>query len=212
MPEDIEQRLCDGLAQLGVAAGPELTGRLAAYLDLLRQWSRAYNLTSVTDPHDMVVRHILDSASARPFLAGTSVLDAGSGAGLPGLVLAALEPARQFTLLDSVGKKVRFLRQAVMELKLDNVTPVQARLESWHSAASFDAVICRAFDTLAAFVTLGGRHAAPAGRLIAMKGRYPATELAALPAGWRAVEVARVSVPGLDAERHVVVLERSTHG
>lgn len=206
-----EQRLTQGLAQLGIPDTPGLTAALLAYLELLRRWSRAYNLTSITDPEDMAVRHLLDSLTARPYLAGATVLDAGTGAGLPGIPLALVEPGRRFTLLDSVGKKVRFVQQAVTELKLANVVPVQARLEQWQPGGTFDTVICRAFSSLAEFAAACGRFAAPGGRLVAMKGRRPDAELAALEAQdspWRVSAVDKVSVPGLDAERHVVVLER----
>lgn len=208
LSNDVEQRLTDGLAQLGVPADAGLCRALTRYLALMRQWNRAYNLTSITDPQDMAVRHILDSATARPFLAGGAILDAGTGAGLPGIPLALLEPTRRFTLLDSVGKKMRFLHQVVSELKLANVTLAQARLEDFAPPAPFDTVVCRALTSLADFAALCGRFLAPGGRLVAMKGRYPADELAALPAPWRASEVRRVAVPGLDAERHLVVLER----
>lgn len=204
---DVEQRLEDGLVQLGLPADRALVDRLASYLRLLGQWNRAYNLTRITGPEDMVVRHLLDSLSARPWLAGSRILDAGTGAGLPGIPLALVEPARHFTLVDSVGKKLRFLRQAVLELGLANVTPLQARLEDC-PAGSMDTVISRALASLADFAASCGPLLVPGGRLVAMKGRHPGDELAALPAPWRATAVARVQVPGLDAERHIVVLER----
>ena len=208
MPSEVEQRLHDGLAELGVAIDGTLTGRLLQYLLLLQQWNRAYNLTSLTELNDMAVRHILDSLTARPFLARATILDAGSGAGLPGIPLALLEPARSFTLLDSVGKKVRFLQQAVTELRLPNVVPVQARLEQWLPGTVFDTVMCRAFGSLAEFAAACGRFVAPAGRLVAMKGRRPTAEIAAVPSPWRVTVVERVTMPGLDAERHIVVMER----
>ena len=207
LPTDVEQRITDGLAQLGVAAGPDPAAALLRYLTLLQQWNRAYNLTSVTGLDDMAVRHILDSATARPYLSGAAILDAGTGAGLPGIPLALLEPSRRFTLLDSVGKKVRFLHQAVAELGLVNVALAQARLEDWQPQELFDTVICRAFGTLAEFVAACGRLVTPAGRLVAMKGRHPADEVCAVPGPWCVVALERVTVPGLDAERHIVVLE-----
>lgn len=208
MATDIEQRLSDGLAQLGVTANPHLTGTLVQYLELLQKWNRAYNLTSIAELDDMAVRHILDSISARPFLQGSAVLDAGSGAGLPGVPLALIEPARHFTLLDSVGKKVRFLRQVVTDLKLANATPVQARLEQWQPDALFDTVISRAFGSLAEFALVCGRLVAPAGRLVAMKGRRPVAEMNAVAMPWRVSAVERIAVPGLDGERHIVVMDR----
>jgi len=204
---DAEQRLTDGLAELGTPADPAVVAALLRYLALLRTWNRAYNLTGITGLEDMVVRHVLDSASARAYLAGSTVLDAGSGAGLPGVPLAVLDPARRFTLLDATGKKINFLHQVVKELRLSDVTLARARLEQWQPAQSFDTVICRALGTLAEFIALCGRFLAPAGRLVAMKGRRPAEELRAVSAPWRVATVDRVTVPGLAAVRHIVVLE-----
>lgn len=208
MPNEVQQRLHDGLAALGVAADAPLIAALVRYLQLLREWNRAYNLTRITEPDDMVVRHILDSAAAAPFLAGATVLDAGTGAGLPGLPLALLQPSRGFTLVDSVGKKIRFLQQVLLELRPRNVALAQARLEQWQPGEAFDTVICRAFSSLAEFAAVCGRHVAPQGRLVAMKGRRPDEEVARLPAPWRVACLERVEVPGLDAERHIVVMER----
>lgn len=199
----VEQRLTEGLPAAAAVVAP-----LVRYLALLEQWNRAYNLTSVTGLDDMVVRHILDSATVRPFLAGPTVLDAGTGAGLPGIPLALLEPGLAFTLLDSVGKKMRFLHEVVSTLGLTNVRLVQARLEDWRADERFSTITCRALGTLATFASLCGRFLAPGGRLVAMKGQHPAAELRELPAGWRASTVERVRVRGLDAERHIVVLER----
>jgi 16S rRNA (guanine527-N7)-methyltransferase len=205
---EVEQRLTDGLVQLGVDAEAGLTAALLRYLALLQKWNRAYNLTGTTGLDDMVARHILDSATARPYLAGVAILDAGTGAGLPGIPLALLEPSRRFTLLDSTGKKIRFLHQAVSDLQLANVTLAQARIEEWAPGTLFDTVVCRALGSLADFAHLCGRFLAPGGRLVAMKGRRPEDEVRVLPAPWRVTSLERVAVPGLDAERHIVVLER----
>jgi 16S rRNA (guanine527-N7)-methyltransferase len=205
---EVEQLLTDGLARLGTAPDAGLTAALLRYLELLQQWNQAFNLTGRTGLDDMVARHILDSATARPYLGGAAILDAGTGAGLPGLPLALLEPSLRFTLADSVGKKMRFLHQAVTELRLSNVALVQARLEHWTPGTAFDTVICRAFDKLPAFAAICGRLLAPGGRLVAMKGRRPEDEIRDLPAPWRVMTLERVTVPGLDAERHIVVLER----
>lgn len=211
MASALEQRLTEGLAQLGVSAGNFPAAALLRYLELMRQWNQAYNLTSITDPDDMVVRHLLDSATARPYLGGQNVLDLGTGAGLPGIPLALLEPSRRFTLLDSVGKKMRFLRQVVTELRLANVVLAQARFEDWRPQRPFDTIVCRAFGSLAEIARLCETKLAPGGRLVAMKGRRPTDEVTALPAGWRAATVEPVVVPGLDAERHIVVLEHEPH-
>lgn len=204
----MQQRLSDGLAELGVTAGPEMIAALIRFLSLLQKWNRAYNLTGITGLDDMAVRHVLDSVTARPYLAGTVILDAGTGAGLPGIPLALLEASRRFTLLDSVGKKINFLQQAMTELRLANVTLAQARLENWQSDCLFDTVICRALGALGDLAALCGRFVAPAGRLVAMKGRNPSEELRAVAAPWHVAVLERVRVPGLDAERHIVVLER----
>jgi 16S rRNA (guanine527-N7)-methyltransferase len=208
-PAQIETRLGDGLEQLGITLVPDQASALLRFLSLLQKWNRAFNLTALTDPDDMVVRHILDSAAARPFLAGETVLDVGTGAGLPGIPLALIDPGRQFTLLDASGKKIRFLRQVLLEIALPNVRLVQARVDAYRPEAPFGTVICRAFSTLADFARAGGRLAGPGGRLVALKGRRPDAELKGLPAPWAAREMARVQVPFLDAERHIVVLERA---
>lgn len=207
-PGQIEAHLAEGLARLGMSATPGQTGALLHFLALLHKWNRAFNLTALKDPADLVVRHILDSLTARPYLAGQAVLDVGAGAGLPGIPLAVFEPSRRFTLLDSSGKKIRFLRQVLLEIALPNVALVQARAESYRPESPFDTVVCRAFGTLAKFARCCGQLVAPGGRLVAMKGRYPAAELARLPSPWQASEVARTRVPFLDAERHIAVLER----
>jgi 16S rRNA (guanine527-N7)-methyltransferase len=209
--DDIRQRLEAGLAAMGIVPDSSLTASLLNFLTLLQTWNRAYNLTSITELDDMVIRHILDSASARSYLAGTAILDVGTGAGLPGIPLSLLEPTRAFTLLDSVGKRIRFLRQVATELKIANVTLIQARLEDWRAGRLFDTIICRAFGSLADFAQPCDRLLAAGGRLVAMKGRYPADEIAALPRSWRMSAGGRVQVPGLDAERHIVVLERAGH-
>lgn len=207
------ESLRTGLAQLPLAdldAGQ--VSRLLAYLDLLEQWNRAYNLTAVRQRADMVTRHLLDSLAVLPWIPGGRLLDAGSGAGLPGVPLAIARPDLDVTLLDSAGKKIRFLEHVRRELGLRNATPVQARLEDWAPAgpnsAPFDAIISRAFASLAAFAA-AARHLAGAARLLAMKGRYPAAELAELPDWLRVESVERLAVPGLQEERHLVIMSVS---
>jgi 16S rRNA (guanine527-N7)-methyltransferase len=201
------------LAQLPAAdLDAEQVSRLLAYLDLLQRWNRAYNLTAVRDRADMVTRHLLDSLVVLPWIPGGRLLDAGSGAGLPGVPLAIARPDLDVTLLDSAGKKIRFLEHLRRELGLRNVTPVQARLEDYAPqdlvSAPFGAVISRAFASLAAFAA-AARHLTGAARLLAMKGRYPASELAELPAWLRVEAVERLAVPGLQEERHLVIMSVS---
>ena len=204
----LEECLQQGLHSLGVTPGGQQIVRLAGYLRLLEKWNRAFNLTAIRDLEEMVALHILDSISARPYLYGKAVLDVGTGAGLPGLPLAIFEPERHFFLLDSGRKKVRFVKHAVGELELDNVTVVHRRVEEYEPTAPFDTVICRAFSSIGIFVRRCGMLVGVGGRLLAMKGRFPDAELGGLPPDWDATEVAPVEIPGLAVQRHIVILQR----
>jgi 16S rRNA (guanine527-N7)-methyltransferase len=166
------------------------------------------NLTAITAPDEVVDKHLLDSLAVLPLLKGLTVADIGSGAGFPGLPLAIADPDRRFTLIESSGRKVNFIRHAVEKLALPNVEVVLGRAESYRPVRPFDAVVARALGPLAGFVRVAGHLAGRGGRLLAMKGKVPEAELAALPAGWKAVAVHPVAVPGLDAERCVVELAR----
>ncbi len=205
---DLDDRLRTGLAAMHIDATPELITQFMHLLRLLDKWNRAFNLTAVRDPAEMVARHILDSLSARPFLSGVSVLDAGTGAGFPGLPLALVEPRRHFTLLDSGGKKIRFVRHVLGELALDNVIVEQSRVEAFEPADLYDVVISRAFSSLGVFVRRCGGLVATGGCLLAMKGRYPESELAGVPGTWKVTDIVRLEVPGLSGERHMVVMRR----
>lgn len=209
MNEGWRLELRSGVSALqGVVADADLP-RLVRYLELLAEWNVAYNLTAVRDPAAMVARHVLDSLVVVPYLGGERVLDVGTGAGLPGIPLAIACPQRRFTLLDSNGKKTRFVTHAALTLGLANVEVVKSRVEDYRPPAPFDTVISRAFAALADFAAAAGRHLAPGGRLLAMKGAWPQDEMAALPADWRVSAVHPLAVPGLDAQRHLVVLERA---
>ncbi|MCW4152079.1 16S rRNA (guanine(527)-N(7))-methyltransferase RsmG [Halomonas sp. 18H] len=211
----VHERLEQGLAELGLADRPRVHEVLMTLLALLHKWNRAYNLTAVRSRDDMVSRHLLDSAVVAPYLNGSTLLDVGSGPGLPGLVLAILAPERRVTLLDSNGKKVRFQRQAVMELGLTNVTPVQARVEAFAGPAyGYDAVISRAFASLGDFVSLSTRLVADGGRWLAMKGPTVEDELSGLPEDVTQVASHELRVPFEAGQRRLVILERtaSTQG
>jgi 16S rRNA (guanine527-N7)-methyltransferase len=202
--------LHDGIATLGLDLAPGSEEKLLAFLGLLAKWNRAYNLTSVTREADMVTHHLLDSLSLLPYLDGVKTLaDIGSGAGLPGLIVAAVRPDLAVTSVETVSKKIAFQQQAKIELRLPNVTLYSGRVEEFHPAAGFDAVVSRAFASLADFVALAGHLVAPGGRLLAMKGVLPQDEIAALPAGWRVVDTPQLTVPGLNAQRHLIILERA---
>ncbi len=181
---------------------------LCNYIKLLDKWNRAYNLTAIRDPQAMVTHHLLDSLSIRPWIGGGRVLDVGTGAGLPGIPLAITCPDTEFSLLDSNGKKIRFLRQLVAELKLENVTLIQQRAQHLVDKAGFDMVLSRAFASLDAMLAGTGHLVAEGGQWLAMKGKYPSEELAKLPADITLQAVRAVDVPGLDAQRHLVFLLR----
>ncbi len=155
----------------------------------------------------MIPRHVLDSLAVAPWLAGPRIVDVGTGAGLPGIPLALLRPGDNFTLVDSAGKRTRFLRHAVARLGLDNVEIVDARVQDFDGGSGFDTVVSRAFAAVGDFTAAAGHLCAPDGRLLAMAGALPAAELAALPEGWRVAAAGRLAVPGLAAERHAILLE-----
>ena len=174
----------------------------------LVDWNTRVNLTSITAPDEVVDKHLLDSLAVLPLLKGAAVADVGSGAGFPGLPLAIADPNRRYALIESTGKKVKFIRHAVEKLALPNVDVVLGRAESWRPSRPFDSVVARALGSLAEFVRVAGHLAGRGGRLFAMKGKVPEAELKALPPGWQALAVHPVAVPGLDAERCVVELAR----
>lgn len=206
LPESVAPRLDQGLRQLALTVNEYQREQLLGLLALLHKWNRAYNLTAVRDIDDMVSRHVLDSAAVMPFVQGPRLLDVGAGPGLPGLVLAILAPELDVTLLDSNGKKVRFQRQAVMELGLKNVTPVQARVEHFE-AADFDQVISRAFASLVDFVTLTRQLPNADGQWLAMKGPGADDELRDLPPGIRLHSRHLLEVPFEAAQRQLLILD-----
>lgn len=194
--------------QLGLELTADQESRLERMLALLAKWNRTYNLTAIRSETDMVTHHLLDSLTVAPHLGGAATLaDVGSGAGFPGLVLAVLRPDLRVTSIEASQKKVAFQQQVRIELHLTNVEVVCGRVERIHRV--FDAVVSRAFASLADFVRLAGNLVSDGGRLLAMKGAYPAGELAALPGAWRLAADHALHVPGLAAERHLIILERS---
>ncbi len=207
MTESQAVGLAEGLAKIDLELDTAVQTRLLAYLDLLAKWNRTYNLTAVRKPEQMLVRHLFDSLVIHPFLRGPQILDVGSGAGLPGIPLALAYPEYDFTLLDSNSKKTRFITQAVAELGLNNVTVVQSRIETY-TAAEFDTIVSRAFSTLAEFAHAVQSCLATDGILLAMKGVYPSTELAELPAPFRLEQNVKLQVPDLNAERNLLIIQR----
>ena len=200
--------LAAGLDALDLPAA--LAAPLLAYLALLARWNATYNLTAIRDPREMVAKHLLDSLAMHAHLDGIeSLADLGTGLGLPGIPLAIARPGLQVTLVESNGKKARFLREAARQLKLGNASVVESRIEAFDAPGRFDAITARALATLPLILQLGGHLLQPQGRLLAMKGVVPGDEIAALPAGWRVAAVHPLRVPGLDAERHLVEIVRT---
>ncbi|MFT7234997.1 MAG: 16S rRNA (guanine527-N7)-methyltransferase [Methylophagaceae bacterium] len=199
------QQGCDGLA---LTLSDLQQQQLLDYVSLLAKWNKVYNLTSVRDIDEMVSRHLLDSLAILPYLSGNSLLDVGSGGGLPGIPLSIARPDLSVTLLDSNSKKTRFLHQVKAELRLENVTVFHARIED-ANLPQFDLVTARAFSTISDIIDLTGRHCHHAGKLLLMKGVYPESELGAIGDDFSLQAIHVIDVPGSDRQRHLVELMKS---
>ena len=197
----IEQALLRGMQQLKLDFAPD---QLIQYLALLHKWNQAYNLTAIRDLHSMVTLHLLDSLAILPMIHGTRILDVGTGAGLPGVPLALANPALHVVLLDSNGKKIRFLQEVKRALVLDNIEVIQTRVERYHPTSSFDTVTSRAFSNLKQMLDCTEHLIAPDGIWLAMKGRHPEAELACMN---RAYRIESYTVDGIDGERCCVIVE-----
>jgi len=201
--------LLDGARALALDLDEAQLGKLVAHLDLLDEWNSRFNLTAIRDRPSQLTKHLLDSLTVQPYLRGERIADVGSGAGFPGIPLAIVEPHRHFSLIESTGKKCRFLEHVREALGLKNVEVVQSRAESYKPEVRFDTVIARAVGPIADLVKAAGPLVVGGGRLLAMKGRYPEDELAARMSGWKVAAVHPLTVPGLGEERHLVELCRS---
>jgi 16S rRNA (guanine527-N7)-methyltransferase len=204
--QELAAELSAGLEALRLPT--TLSSPLLEYLELLARWNRTYNLTSVRDPREMLRKHLLDSLAMQPYVDDGPLADLGAGPGLPGIPLAIATPQLQVTLVDSNAKMSRFQREAVRALKLGNVRVLQARAENVAEPGAFRLLTARALDRLAGIIAVGGHLLAPGGRLLALKGQRPDAEIADLPSGWTATAVHALTVPGLDAERHLVEVTR----
>jgi 16S rRNA (guanine527-N7)-methyltransferase len=212
LPPTLRPALESGLRELGL--DPAFAEPLLAYLALLARWNQTYNLTAVRDPHEMVGKHLLDSLAMHPFVdalaaRGGTLADLGTGPGLPGIPLAIVKPGLKVSLVESNGKKARFLRESVRQLGLKDVRVAEARIESVDEAGAYDAITARALATLPLILELGGHLLKPDGVLLAMKGVYPADEIAALPPGWAATASHPLRVPGVTGERHLIEVRRT---
>lgn len=204
-----DSTLIAGAAQFGISLTREQAEQLLRLLDELDEWNQLMNLTAIRDRAQQITKHLLDSLSIQPYLRGARIVDVGTGAGFPGLPLALVNPDRQFTLLDSTAKKLKFIDHAAQMLGLSNVRTVHSRAEAFEPDERFDIVVSRAVGSVVKFVHWSAHLCVGGGRLLAMKGRYPHDELEELPNGWKLAGVHRLSIPGLDEERHLVELCRS---
>lgn len=200
--------LADALQKIDIEASELQLQQWKAYLELLARWNRTFNLTAIEDAEVMVTRHLLDSLSVASFINGQRIIDVGSGGGLPGIPLAIAFPQKTFTLIDAVAKKTRFLRQVVAELRMVNVEVIHTRVEDYQPEYRFDQIISRAFSSLQEFILLTDHLLAEGGEWLAMKGKLPVEELAAL-GNKMAYTVQPLAIPGLDAERHLIQITQT---
>ena len=197
------------IAQTSLEVSDQQRSQLVGYVEMLNKWNKAYNLTSVRDPQEMLVKHIMDSIVVSTHLQGESFIDVGTGPGLPGIPLSIMNPDKQFVLLDSLGKRIRFIKQVLHELKIENVTPVQSRVEEYLPEDKFDAVLSRAFASMTDMVEWC--HHLPksnGGLFLALKGQLPQSEIEQLPEWCSVTDIKALSVPQLEGERHLVILSR----
>ena len=204
----MKEQLKELLEQAQLTLSESQIDQQLALVGLLDKWNKAYNLTGVRNPKDMLTRHIMDSLAVRQYLQGQRFIDVGTGPGLPGLPLAIAEPDKEFVLLDSLGKRIRFIRQVCHELKLTNVTPVQARVEDYQDEKKFDGVISRAFASLNDMLSWCEHLPSDKGRFYALKGLYPQEELDELSANYKTESIEQINVPGIDASRHIVIISK----
>ena len=197
-----------GAQQMGAVLSDDIIQTLVRYLVMLEKWNKAYNLTAIRDVEQMISLHLLDSLATLPYITGKHIIDVGTGPGLPGMVLAICCPEKCFTLLDSNGKKTRFLTQVKMELGIHNVTVENERVEKHHRQGEYDHVISRAFASLQDMIQWTLPLPSKRGNFLAMKGVYPSEEIAALPKEVDLVSVEPLNVPNIQAERHMVVMTR----
>jgi 16S rRNA (guanine527-N7)-methyltransferase len=202
-------RLNSGATELDLCLSESTTHRLLAYLELMAKWNTAYNLTAIRTKEAMLSHHLFDSLAILPFIRGSQVLDVGTGAGLPGIPLALVMPTTQFVLLDSNGKKTRFLSQVKHELGLENVQVVQTRVETYLPQVCFTTIVSRAFSSLVEMLQKTEHLCCNDGQFLAMKGIYPGAELAEMPTAFKLAAIQQLQVPELAAERHVVIIERN---
>ncbi len=203
---ELSELLHNGLVEMGQTLDPQIESRLIRYIELIAQCNKAFRLTSIRDLDTMVVRHLLDSLSILPYIKGCTIIDVGTGAGVPGIPLAIAMPDHHFCLLDNNQKKIQFLEKACPQLSLRNIRVIGRAVENFHVQPLYETVISRAFNTLGEFLALSKHLVKPGGQILAMKGVYPLTELQNLNTDFKVIKVYPLKVPELSAERHLVEL------
>lgn len=203
-----KHQLESGISAMGIRLHDTQTEKLLQFVFLIEKWNRVHNLTAIRDMEKMISHHVLDSLAILPYITGKRILDVGSGAGLPGIPLAITQPDIEVTLIDSNSKKSAFQQQARADLQLDNVQSICTRVEAWH-ADPYDTIVSRAYSELTTFIEFSRHLLADQGTFVAMKGAFPQEEIAVLPASFRVRQSHRLEVPGLQAERHLILIEKS---
>lgn len=206
--EKIQTKFADACQKLPFEVTEDQQLLLIKYLEMVNKWNKAYNLTSVRDPMDMVTVHLIDSIAVSPLLDGKTFIDVGTGPGLPGVPLAIMRPDAHFVLLDSLGKRIRFLKQVAFELKLANIEPIQSRVEEYVPEKGFNAVITRAYASIEQMLDSCGHLIEDNGEFLALKGQYPEQELASIPSQFKVAQSVSLNIPGLDAQRHVIRIKK----
>lgn len=207
--EKLAAILRDGIDKMSMPLSDKQQNQLLDYVERIYKWNKAFNLTSVREPEQMMVKHILDSLAVAPFLTDKNYIDVGTGPGLPGIPLAIACPKKQFTLLDSLGKRVRFMKQCAFEMKLVNINPIQSRVEDHVPEQYYDAVLSRAFASLKDMLHWCEHLVDSQGKFLALKGQYPADEIAAMPDTFTLESSVELYVPGLEGERHLLTVQKS---
>ncbi len=205
----LRTQLDELIAQTDLEVSPRQREQLVGYVEMLNKWNKAYNLTSVRDPQEMLVKHIMDSIIVSTHLQGERFIDVGTGPGLPGIPLSIMNPDKTFVLLDSLGKRIRFIKQVLHELKIENVTPIQSRVEEYQPEDKFDGVLSRAFASMTDMVEWCHHlPKSPGGHFLALKGQLPQDEIEQLPEWCSVTDIKALNVPQLEGERHLVILSR----
>ena len=206
--EDLLTLLKSKLQQTDIEVTEQQQNKLVDFVIMMNKWNKAYNLTSVRDPRDMVLKHLLDSVVIAPYITEKVYIDVGTGPGLPGIPLAIMHPDKTFILLDSLGKRVRFMTQVAHELQIANIQPVQSRVEDYDSTVAIDGVLSRAFASLKDMLHWCQHLVDSSGNFMALKGQLPEQEINELPTGFILKEVIKLSVPGVEGDRHLIKIQK----